>query len=358
MLAPKLPRLKIMSTMLVIASFTYVSCGTAFAASESPASVDFEAYPSHKSTVNSSISTYFLDKIPQGKSHTEALVIRNMSSKSIDVQSATVNAVNGTNGGINYETAPSLTWIHGLPKSISIPAHGTKQVSFEINVPNSASAGDHIYGISLTDHPAALMDNPGNTASKVSVQVKEQLRRVIAVEVQVPGPAVYGVKLQNSSIVTLPSGAYLTVHGTSTSDVIQNLHGQLTLLQNGKKIWSVPIKNDEVLPHSNFTLSYRWASGTPEMGQYTTSISIQGAHMHTVKDDLSFKIGRKTLRSINQLTGQKTIQTVIPFWVYIVATSLLVLILTAAGIIWSMYRKKKRERRRRRRKARLPESRQ
>jgi hypothetical protein len=326
------------SALLTLSMIFPATTALAEGGGDGKAILDFNAFPPHASSVNPSIKSYFWDKAKAGSTISESLVIRNSSKSALTIHLMTVSSENGLNGGISYATTPSYTWISGLPEQVTIPAKGSTKLPFKIRVPYDTKAGDYLFAISMTDHPPTKLTS--SDSSTIPIQLNEQVRQVVAVLVTVPGPSVIHLDVNQASIIAEPSGAYLDVKGMSNSNVlIRNVSGKLVLYRNGQSIWSQTLNHLTFLPRSVFNLEYRWVNEHLETGHYIVDIDLNGDQIGHLHKQLTFDVSISKLRQIQQLTGQKTVQTIIPSWVYIAGGILLILLLLMLGLLIITFRK-------------------
>lgn len=301
--------------------------------------IDFIAKPLQPSSVDPTVTSYFLDQGNPGDIISETLTVTNDNDHPIVVNTKTVEAANGINGGIVYSNESSnSTWITDLPAQISLASHATKQVSFHIRIPSRAPVGDHIFAIALQDQSP---QTTGKTASssQISVQMKEQVNRVISVFVKVPGPAVYDLNLDKASLLTMPSGAYLTIDGINNSSMLlTNLNGTITLYQENRQIWSTSVANVKLLPDKSFQFQYRWEKGSPPAGNYRVAVNLNGQGIGQIQKDLPLAITTDTLKNYQELTGNKAVQRYIPTWVYYAGSIGLIILLALALLLLRAYR--------------------
>ncbi|NRD80937.1 DUF3324 domain-containing protein [Bacillus sp. BRMEA1] len=304
--------------------------------------LDFEALPAQPSKVNPQISSYFYENGKAGNTLSDTLILSNPNNYSITIHPSIVKSITAINGGISYENQPlSTTWIKGLDNDVILSPKSNKKIPFKIEIPNKTNAGDYIVGISLTDHPPVSRKTNTKNAN-ISVEIQQQVRRVIAVEVLVPGSVRTQINWKTPSVVNEPSGPSLNIRGFNKSQVLLNdVNGTISLLKQGKTIWSAPLSGITFAPNEPFQFKYRWMNGYPEPGTYTVRINLKGNQIHLLQKELTFNIGVKEQKQYQDLTGQKTIESYIPKWVFGVVGSLLILLLGCAFFLFKLYRKMK-----------------
>jgi hypothetical protein len=304
--------------------------------------LDFEAQPAHSSSVDPQISSYFYEKGKPGDTLSETLILHNPNSYPITIKPSVVKATTGINGGIAYENQPSTTtWIRGLEKEVTLAPNTSQNISFQIEIPPNTGPGDYIEGISLVDHPPSKNESSVGK-SKVSVEIKQQIRRVVAVELSIAGTVTPRLNWMTPKVVNEPSGSSLLIRGMNLHQVLlHEISGNLSLLKDGKTIWKIPLSNITLAPNSPFRFKYRWQEGHPEPGTYTVHLDITGSQIGRLQKDLLLEISVDTLKQYQKLTGHSAVEPYIPQWVYWVIGGSLFLLLGCIFFLLRVFRKMK-----------------
>jgi hypothetical protein len=98
--------------------------------------------------------SYFSMTIRPGKSASRTAVIRNEGSAPATLQVGSSAGTTAGNGGTAYVGAfractGAACWLTGLPARVTLPAHGVRQLTFRVRVPNGTGPGQYLAGISV-----------------------------------------------------------------------------------------------------------------------------------------------------------------------------------------------------------------
>jgi hypothetical protein len=310
-----------------------------YADTSAPA-LNFQAVPANPSTVDPHVRNYFWERTRPGQSISEAIVIQNPNSRPIRLEIEPVQALTGTNGGIVYSSGVAHdTWLHGLPSRISVPAHSSQRVTFQIRVPTNADSGTHLFGVALENK---TQDTTNRTdRSGVSLQIHEQIRRVLAVQCDIPGRQHIDFDFQNAKIAPYPSGPYLSVTGLTESNVIlSGIHGTVTLKKNGHTVQKYTLQDVKFAPHS--ALSLQEPMQYQEPGNYQVVVDLYGSQIGHYHKVLPFTISANSISQYQELSNEHRVTVfVTPSWLW-VALGLLVLLVLL--LLLRLHRFSKRER--------------
>ena len=150
---------------------------------------------------------YFVLTLKPGESTTQQVVVRNDGQNTITVELASIDTSTTPTGGVAYLLVGqggegTGSWLTLGEKHVELPPAEQRPVDVVVTVPRDAQPGDYIAGISAMipiETPTPSASSSGNEAS---VQVNVQSRRVIAVQVEVPGQA--EPKLEISGVTPVP----------------------------------------------------------------------------------------------------------------------------------------------------------
>ncbi|QQE79523.1 WxL protein peptidoglycan domain-containing protein [Alicyclobacillus sp. SO9] len=325
-------------TTVVFASATALAASSTTLTTGS--SMNFTANPTNHSQVDPTISTYFLDKGSQGKVLHESLQLASHSSQTIQVHLFATTASNGLNGNIVYGLSPKHTWIKKLPGVVTLRAHQTKQIPFEVVVPQDTTSGDHLFAISCSDgqHQQHIR-NTGK--SGIELGINESVRRVVAVEVEVPGVQKVAFDLNHVKVGTYPSGQYYEVSGADQSNVIlKNISGSMTLYKGTRQVLTRTLTGLSFAPNEPITFEDRWVKGAAPIGTYHVQIVLRGKGLGKYTKKLSFKITPPAIRHYDQLTGHKGVQLVVADWTWWVMGGLGLLTMGMVGYVVVLRRRR------------------
>lgn len=309
----------------------FAASGSSAPVSSAGGSLDFNAAPTAKSTVNPSIVSYFYDKGVPGQSLQESLALTNLSKIPETIHLFSVTSSTGLNGGIIFGNTADTTWITNLPSDVTLAPGKTQDVPFTVSVPAGTKPGDYTFGLSMEDHPPSSMSQTKN--KNFSVQLLRQIRRVVAVEVEIPGPVSGQAVIQGSKIILYPSGVFLDIYGNNTGSLISTYNGSIVIKGKGQKPATFTINQAELDSFSPFQFEYKWQDGHPAIGTYYVTVNMTDG-THVIDKTTSFTVSGQQLQKAQQLTGQTMIASVVPSWVYLAGG---VLVLVIVGLFLAFF---------------------
>jgi hypothetical protein len=175
-------------------------------------------------------SGYFTLSLTPGSSISEPLRVSNSGAQTAQLDLAPVDATTGQNGGVAFSadnSKPILdgSWIQLNTTSLSLPPGTQKTITFTVTVPRGARPGVHLAGIAVYA-PDQTTEQTVQTqgASGAGAALFVQSRRVVAVQVTLPGPhqprlVVNGITTQGrpnglNAILSITNAGYGLTHGT------------------------------------------------------------------------------------------------------------------------------------------------
>ena len=202
---------------------------------------------------------YFVVAGSPGKTFTQSVALRNDSDGPLDLYLGAVDAATAQRGGSSFaletdKPAQTATWITLDKTSVTLPAKASLTVPFRITVPAGAVSGVHLAGISVLV-PAAK-DAAAEGGSKAGASVTVQSRRVIAVQVNLPGPADPELVITGVAPVARPDGLYLEIAVDNTGRGLTKGEGDVTLADDG---FEQKFSIDTFVPGTSIAYPVKWA---------------------------------------------------------------------------------------------------
>lgn len=253
---------------MVLAAAFMGSTATSAWAAESV--LDFRVAPAAGSELSEGEDYFVLDMVA-GDSRTQAIQLSNDSQSPLRVQLAAVDAATAQMGGVDYASEEPATeatgsWITLEDRSIPLAPGGSTRVPFEIEVPEDAVTGVHLAGLAIWVEGAEE-----ETAAGTQASMSVQSRRVIAVQVALPGPAAPMLEIRGAQAEARPDGLYLGVDLYNSGTGFATGTGTVSI--EGREE-SGTFALDTVVPRTGTNFPFRWGgSGVPN-GSYDVSIEI------------------------------------------------------------------------------------
>ncbi len=249
-------------------------------------------------------SGYFIISTDPGRTVQESAVLRNLTDKAISVSLAPVDGTTGLYGGVTYALPTDQvkavgSWMTLTETQVDLGPSESKDVHFTINVPDNAPTGFNVGG--LTAWVPAVAEKSTSTSEGFSAQVIIQTRRVLAVQVNLPGDTEPVLQISGVTANARPAGMYLDIGLTNTG------HG----LASGKgtiKVSPGDFQKDfdlgDVVPGTSFAYPIVWSTN-PDKRSYDVTVSID-YNGKTVDYTGSFKVGDAALTQLSNVQTTTT----------------------------------------------------
>lgn len=253
--------------LLVLTAFMG-SIASPVSAAES--ALDFRVAPAAGPGLSEGQDYFVLDMVP-GDRRTQAIELSNDSQQPLHVQLAAVDAATAQMGGVDYasEEKPAGatgSWITLEDRTIPLAPGESTQVSFDVEVPEDAVAGVHLAGLVIWVEGAEEETNAGTQAS-----MSVQSRRVIAVQVDLPGSAAPVLEIRGGHAEARPDGLYLGVDLFNSGTGFATGTGTVSI-EGLDELGTFTL--DTVVPRTGTNFPFRWGgSGVPN-GSYDVSVEI------------------------------------------------------------------------------------
>jgi hypothetical protein len=253
---------------------------------------------------SSQTSGYFIMSGTPGQQLMESAVLRNLSQQTITVSLAAVDGATGQYGGVTYGLPQDPVkkvgaWISLDQTQVVLKPGDSVEIPFTISVPADAPTGMSVGGIAAWI-PAATESS--TTSEGFSAQIIIQTRRVIAVQVNLPGDSEPVLEISGVTPVARASGMALDIAITNTG------HG----LASGKGSIDVPSADfhkdfalEDVLPGTSVSYPIVW-SENPEQRKYDARVSIS-YNGKSADWSGSFSVGQT---AVSELLNRSTSTTV------------------------------------------------
>ncbi|MGH9153014.1 MAG: WxL protein peptidoglycan domain-containing protein [Acidimicrobiales bacterium] len=239
---------------------------------------------------------FFLLQADPGSEITQAIGLRNDSGETLGLQLAAVDAVTGHLGGASYALAgeqPSRTgaWISLERTAVTLAAQGSVVVPFRVQVPAGAESGHHLAGISIAAPKAAGTSvTPGNGRTGASVDV--QTRRVIAVQVNLPGPADPEMVVGGVTPVARPDGLHLQIALENKGRALTKASGTIAVGDDFERDFDV----DTFVPRTSIAYPVKWDAKARD-GEYPARVELRYGD-RVARWEGSFTLGEEVLEDL------------------------------------------------------------
>ena len=239
-------------------------------ASAAESTLDFRVAPAAASGLSPG-EDYFILEMEPGHDRTQSVVISNDSQLPLRVQLAAVDAATAQMGGVDYgseEGTAGVTggWITLNDYAISLAPGRSRQVQFAVQVPLDATSGVHLGGLVVWVEGAK-----GQTIAGAPASMSVQSRRVIAVQVDVPGPAAPVLEIRGAQAEARPDGLYLGVDLFNSGTDFATGTGTVSIEGRDE---TGTFALDTVVPRTGTNFPFRWGGTAVPNGSYDVAIEI------------------------------------------------------------------------------------
>jgi len=257
--------------------------------------VNFVAEPVPGSRLSPTGGFFLLDALP-GETVTQAIGLRNDSGGPLEMQLAAVDAVTGQLGGASYGLAgeaPGRTgaWITLERSAMTLAPRASAVVSFRVAVPSGAQSGHHLGGISISVPKAQGGAAEAGTA-QAGASIDVQTRRIIAVQVNLPGPADPELVIRGVAPVARPDGLYLEIAVENTGRGLTKAKGVVNVGDDFQRNFDI----DTFVPRTSIAYPVKWATEAPD-GAYPARVELRYGD-RTSRWEGTFTVGQEVLEDL------------------------------------------------------------
>jgi hypothetical protein len=205
---------------------------------------------------------YYLIEAAPGETVTESLLLRNLSDAPITLHIQSVDATTGPLGGVSYGLPDEPveivgTWVTLPAKVIELAPREAKTIPVSISVPAEATSGDHVAGVAIWQPRAEDPAQPeaGGTA------VTTQSRRILAVQVVVPGDAEPLLVIDGITPVVKPTGMQLELNISNVGELLTSDDGYIEVVDEG---FRQDFKVATFVPGTSIAYPIKWTNDPEE----------------------------------------------------------------------------------------------
>ena len=239
-------------------------------ASADESQLDFRVSPATGSEMSEG-GDYFVLPMSAGETATQSVTISNPSSQPLEIRLAAVDAATAQMGGVDYgaeESSPEATgtWIKLEKEQVRLDAGGSAEVAFDISAPSDAASGVHLAGL------VVWVEGGENQAVEgAAATMNVQARRVIAVQVELPGPASAVLEVRGAEAEARPDGLYLGIDLFNSGTAFAKGTGTVSIAgSDAQESFTI----DTIVPGTGTTFPFRWSGSSIPSGSYDVSIEV------------------------------------------------------------------------------------
>jgi hypothetical protein len=227
---------------------------------------------------------FFVLPISPGQSLTQHVQIGNNNNHQVDVDINAVDTHTSNTTGVIYSTpdSPAATtarWIVvSVPKITLAPAQG-REVAFTVQVPKGTPPGQYLAGLSVAVPlpPDAAGKGARNGPNSAGFSIALQPQRVVAVEIDVPGPRAPNLIVSGVEPKATGGGVDLGIHIANQGNAFAHGSGVMRVADTNTDL---TFKINTFIPGTSIVYPAPW-----------TKSVVPG--LHHVEVDLSYEGGRR-----------------------------------------------------------------
>lgn len=262
-------------------------------ASAQDGGVNFVAEPTPGSQTDPAGGGFFYLQGDPGAEITQTIGLRNDSDGPLQMKLAAVDASTGQVGGASYALAnetPSRTgaWISLERTDLTLAAKASAVVSFKVAIPPGAESGHHLAGISISA-PKSQGGSAEAGQGQAGASVDVQTRRIIAVQVNLPGPSEPELVIGGVSPAARPDGLYLEIAMENIGQGLTKAKGVINVGDDFRREFEV----DTFVPRTSIAYPIKWTADASD-GEYPTRVEITYGE-RSAKWEGTFSVGQEVL---------------------------------------------------------------
>lgn len=278
----------------LVALLVLVVAGTA-AAQEADDSFVAEPVPGSQMAPDGG---YFLLDASPGEQVRQSIGLRNDDDEALELRLGAVDATTGQLGGVSYGLTDDTVertgaWITLERSTVTLEPGASAIVAFTVTVPDDARSGTHLAGLSIAA-PARGQDDAESGEGQAGASVDVQTRRVIAVQVDLPGPARPELVVGGVTAEARPDGLYLEIDIENRGGALTTADGSITVGDDFEHAFSV----DTFVPGTSIGYPVKWTGEAVE-GEHEASVELRYGD-ETVTWSGTFEVGEDTLEELGQ----------------------------------------------------------
>lgn len=265
----------------------------------------FSLRPVHYDPAHPETQSYFVLDLVAGAGLRNEVRVANTGPAAGTVRLYTVDATTGQNSGAVYagrDSAPQDTgaWVTLDETELTLGPGEERLVGFSVRAPEGTRPGEHLGGI------AAEGVTPSVANAGAGVQITMQTRTVVGVLVNIPGPRVDKVVIENIQAETRAGYQVLRIGLRNEGTHMARLLGNLDLADAaGHPLAQIPLKLDYLLPGTAISYPLAIPGRALAAGNYKVSLNLGFGEGGTAAYAAPLDITTEQVRELYEARGQE-----------------------------------------------------
>jgi hypothetical protein len=244
--------------MTVVAAAAIVVPAAAAGAAETPAGVAIaKVAPGSKTDPDNSFYAFTAEP---GSTTTQQLLVGNGSSAAFEAHVDAVDGLTRSDTGVGYtrtggKPVAAGNWIVVATPVLTLAPQEQQAVDFSVHVPDEAQPGVYLAGLSVYVPRQDVSTSRPTAPNAASVNVTLQPRRIVAVEVTVPGPKAPKLVITGARATAMSSGVGIALSMKNQGNDYAKGSGSIEVKDTGLR---KQFKVINFLPRTNIDYVVPW----------------------------------------------------------------------------------------------------
>lgn len=285
-------------------------------------------------------NAFYLNELKPGESATQSIVVGNATDHAVEAHIEAVDAYTKNETGAGYDepgTAPDETgaWVVVKTPVITLQSGEERAVEFTVTAPEDAQPGEYLAGIGAYV-PAPADEKPVVPDGAAGISINVQPRRVIALQVNVPGDKAPLLAVTGARPRATHDGVALLVSMENQGNAFAKGTGTIRVPSTDL---AVDFDIDTFVSHTDIDFQVPWTKSV-KAGRHAVSAQLRYADGQTVNWNGTVDINAGLADQLQNDLDQFTVPSDDGFPIaMIVAVGLLVTGLLLGGAFWMRRRR-------------------
>lgn len=220
--------------------------------------------------------SYFVLEAEPGETLRQKIGFRNDGDDPLTIVLSPVDTETAQFGGVSYgletdEKVGVATWLEIAQEQIVLEPGASRVVGFDVSVPPDAGPGVHLGGISafVPKDPKDVAELEGDDQAGASIDVRT--RRILAVQVNLPGPLKPKVAITGVEAAARPDGVYLEVAMENDGTDLTKGSGRIEIPGED---FATDFELDTFVPGTSIAYPIKWRDSVPN-GEYQVRVRLE-----------------------------------------------------------------------------------
>ena len=243
-----------------------------------------------------------------GATITQQVVVDNPNDHTVTANVSGVDAWTADATGASYGTPGSTpkstgTWITFVTPQLQLTASQSRTIPFTVTVPTTALPGQYLAAVSVSVPAGSTPSSTPHNGNQAGFAITLQTQRVIAVEIDVPGPRTPHLVVRSVKPVVQANILRLQFDVANVGNAFAKGSGTLTVPDTNTRL-DFPVNT--FVPHTSIKLPLAWTKDVvPGVHQVSLRLQDQNGRIFTWTGsvDVSGAVGAALERTLSAAKG-------------------------------------------------------